>query len=804
MSQADALLASLAETTSASSEAYIVIGEDRFITVPDSLKRIAVQYDHNIETVTFECPRYWDNHDMSQMKIYINYMRPNETTGQYLAQNVVAKAQKMYFDWTISRNVTQYKGKLSFLVCIKKTDDEGNEENHWGSELNRDLYISEGLECTQTVISRYPDIITQLLTRMDEVEAIATPEAMQAYADTWLEENHDRILAEIETKGADTLASIPEDYTTAANDAEEAVRTKGDAVVCSAEGELITVSDSSDDYLRGLKIYGRTTQVTTTGKNLLDCSEPSVTNEGNVKYTCEYDSHGSLLYLTVNGKGTGFTYLGYAVTLPAGSYILTGCPSGGNSTTYSQLLTYTSDSSTIGFDVGDGFSFTLSEETSVTVYTGRVWSENAVDNLKFYPMIRLASNTDSSFEPYSSGFASPSPDWPQDLKNVTKDDQVSLYINGYNLFNPHNAVDINSYTTISETGWVTVDIPANSGIQFSNLFTHSDGSIIVGKRYVIACMVKEITNGSLHYLSNHTEASGSSQFNRTYSANTAGVFKTTATVVYSHEEADYMLRSYFGLTDSTKAAKCVYRIWVYPVELGEVDYEPYAPGQTISIPHTLPGIPVSSGGNYTDSDGQEWICDEIDFERGVYVQRIETVKVNSNMVFKIDDLGKDTAQAVISGIYHKGCASDTMQLTLEEPILSNRYTFVKWTDNPWNVERSVSYNSYAEIRVKVSAAETLESYKTFVDSNDVYIQYIRKDPIETSLTADELAAFKTLHSNYPNTVVLNDSGAHMMVEYNADTKNYIDAHSYTTLVDTVTGILYKLVVTNGELTITPA
>ena len=151
----------------------------------------------NIETVTFDCPRFWDGHDMSQMKIYINYMRPNETTGQYLAKNIQVSGNRMTFDWTISRNVSQYKGKLSILVCIKKTDAAGDEENHWNSELNQDLYVSEGLECSQTVASKYPDIITQLLTRMDEVEAIATPEAMQAYAETWLEENHNSLLGEL-------------------------------------------------------------------------------------------------------------------------------------------------------------------------------------------------------------------------------------------------------------------------------------------------------------------------------------------------------------------------------------------------------------------------------------------------------------------------------------------------------------------------------------------------------------------------------------------------------------------------------
>ena len=56
------------------SEEHIIIGRDRYITVPEGLKRIAVQYDHNVETVTFDCPRYWDEHDLSTMNIYINYI----------------------------------------------------------------------------------------------------------------------------------------------------------------------------------------------------------------------------------------------------------------------------------------------------------------------------------------------------------------------------------------------------------------------------------------------------------------------------------------------------------------------------------------------------------------------------------------------------------------------------------------------------------------------------------------------------------------------------------------------------------
>ena len=37
---------------------------------------------------------------------------------------------------------------------------------------------------------------------------------------------------------------------------------------------------------------------------------------------------------------------------------------------------------------------------------------------------------------------------------------------------------------------------------------------------------------------------------------------------------------------------------------------------TLPTPNGLPGIPVTSGGNYTDSTGQHWVCDEVDLERG--------------------------------------------------------------------------------------------------------------------------------------------------------------------------------------------
>ena len=95
MTLAEELLTSLSDdevalyTAEPEVEGHFVVDADRFITVPESLKKLAVQYDHNVETVTFDCPRYWDGLDMSSMAVYINYMLPNKAKGYCIAKNVI-------------------------------------------------------------------------------------------------------------------------------------------------------------------------------------------------------------------------------------------------------------------------------------------------------------------------------------------------------------------------------------------------------------------------------------------------------------------------------------------------------------------------------------------------------------------------------------------------------------------------------------------------------------------------------------------------------------------------------------------
>lgn len=181
MSKAEKLLNGLSESdislklANPETEPHIVIGDDRFISVPVELRRIAVQYDHDVETVTFDCPRYWDDLDMSKLSIYINYMRKDREVGLYKATDIsidAANDKIMHFNWTISHNVTEAVGSLKFLICIKKSDADGNEVNHWNSELNTEMYISEGLEVESGIFDPYPDIIAQWEDEVQRVKDI--------------------------------------------------------------------------------------------------------------------------------------------------------------------------------------------------------------------------------------------------------------------------------------------------------------------------------------------------------------------------------------------------------------------------------------------------------------------------------------------------------------------------------------------------------------------------------------------------------------------------------------------------------
>lgn len=88
--------------------------------------------------------------------------------------------------------------------------------------------------------------------------------------------------------------------------------------------------------------------------------------------------------------------------LKAGTYIINGCPKGGSTTTYMINVSRTVNGAgeLIAQDTGDGATFTLTEDTYIGCLINIEASSVNLNNQTFYPMIRYASISDSTYEPY--------------------------------------------------------------------------------------------------------------------------------------------------------------------------------------------------------------------------------------------------------------------------------------------------------------------------------------------------------------------------------------------------------------------
>ena len=189
-------------------------------------------------------------------------------------------------------------------------------------------------------------------------------------------------------------------------------------------------------------------------------------------------------------------------------------------------------------------------------------------------------------------------------------------------------------------------------------------------------------------------------------------------------------------------------------------YEPYRAPQTLTLqtPNGLPGVPVSEDGNYTDADGQQWVCDEIDLERGKYVQRIKKSLV----------LLKKTSHGNPDGYRYISYDVNDMHRNHTE-ILSDKFRYNEGAANSSGditirgIRVSPDFNAIVAFEKSVLPSELIETT----------VYYVLATPIERDLTPEEIAAYKALRTYGPTTVVSNDAGVHMEVTYVADTKNYI-------------------------------
>ena len=506
------------------------------------------------------------------------------------------------------------------------------------------------------------------------------------------------------------------------------------AIHNTASGSVITADDAAEGRpFRGLRVFGKSTQRTMTGAQLLSIKQEDVANKDGLSAKVNVDGG-----ITVTGTPDKqyATIYGKDIILSPGKYYLNGGNGSAGAVLLKARITFSDGSSK---NCANG-SFEVTPDTkSVSILIQYESATIQSVNYTIYPMLNKGE-TALPFEPYTGGKPSPSPEYPQEIVSAGESGNITVEVGGKNLLKP------NSYNTYYE-----FPLKANT---------------------VITLM----TNGK-------PSRGGNIKFSAT----------DGSTVWFSIDEGQTRVcrsignKDVKGFYDQLKVGGGL----EYMLAVGDIKtYTPYVEPQSLILqtPNGLPGVPVAKDGNYTDQNGQQWVCDEIDLGRGKYVQRTAEKDVLEAIPSLWSGAGKwgnnDGYKTLAFYAYINGANSNKDWGAVKNYGICNYATI---TSNVFNNSIiGFSLGDYIAFRVSRNLLpdwdENNPSNDPWVNwlkarkeaGNPVIVRYALKTPIERDLTPEEIAAYKALRTYGPTTVVSNDAGVHMEVTYVADTKTYID------------------------------
>lgn len=749
MTEAEKLLqetksAVVAETQT---EDICVIDSDmRIIDIPEQFKVLGVESDKDVKVMQFRIPKTYKGTDLSAFTISVNYQNARGMKGRYIVTDKKVSGDQIEFSWTVGKTATVYRGDTRFIVCMRLTGSDGVIKKEFNTTLAT-MTVLEGLEVDDPVIEQEEkDIIAQLLQIVDD----KSKEAVQAVT----EEGTKQIKAV--QAAAQEIAADREQIKTNKADIADLMQTKAGAIINSARGERIAVGDSSDAFFEGLKLYGRSKQVTTKGYQLFDASKIQTKSIGGATVTNNGDGS-----FTISGSGnltSGFDSF-YQLTdreeikrmFKVGKIYLKN-----NGVTFPYFHAYfQSTDGSRALTITDGKEHDLTEDilnnAAIVGFSVYANSGATITPGTIRPM--LYQSGDGTWEPYTGGKPSPSMEYKQDPESSGDSGTIGIGVCSANLYSEGNV----SIGDVKYTDFISWTGKSEAFVSFYAKTNSVDGSLNIAIDYYDANKAKLGGNGWSYQCGNTFE-----KYSVSFTGEgAAGTGKNVDLRVVR------FFKARFRIGNST-TTHIDYKDIVISDSEG-VEFTGYQPPQILSLstPNGLPGLPVDSGGNYTDSNGQQWICDEMDFKRGKYVQRIEKLVLNGN---------KEWALQSINGY---GIANFTTAISKSRGsgnvfVLSSHFreqkTVIAETKDGDGIFLT-TINLF--LRFKKEQISTVTDLKAWLKENPVTVIYDLAYPIETDIPEETMTAYRNLYTNYPSTVIQNDSGAGMEVEYVADTKQFI-------------------------------
>lgn len=524
---------------------------------------------------------------------------------------------------------------------------------------------------------------------------------------------------------------------------EETVSTAGISVTEAGTG--IVVPECTGGKLQGLKMYGKSEQVQYSGKNLFNVSDTTnnILTKNGIKIN-EVDQQNGIIKAEFSQP---YQQLGVMINSSANTTYTLSFKQKNSKNDEIEVRPYYVKNDVMGDSIKQvvisseeaSFTFTVLNDSYIVVFFRPKGNYSSSDtNVCEFTNIQLERNASSTdFEPYVGGKPSPSPDYPQEIKYV---ENPNLMIHTKNIVKDVYVIE----TTTQYSSALLIDADIQGDTEYMLSFIAPEGLRVYVNENL--CSYKLIKGtGKIQSVPIKTI--------KTISKDNVNQFNT-------NRQKWMLLKIDKDNTVKSKFDKI-------QLEKGNVatTYESYG-CKILTLPYQLNAIPVSSDGNYTDEEGQQWVCDEIDFERGMYIQRVGT-KVGIDGFQKTNSANSDMSLRIV-------CNTNDIEKVKFTPIICNK---LRWEKKSSYTEEgtyiSTSEADIGRVCVRVEGIKTMEEYQEILA--DMQYFYILATPIETPLTAEEINDYKSLYTYDGTTIIDNDAGCYMEATVPQDTKYYIDS-----------------------------
>lgn len=423
--------------------------------IADFNDQISVRGEQNAQFVGFQMPRYDDGLDLTAAHLYIHYQTVYGGSDS-VPCNVSWSDNYVRMCWQVPAQATQEPDRVQMMIYATGTNSMG-ERVTWKT-LPASYTIHDGLDIGGGIPEPDPSWYEQFVAQMEGKVSTAQGYANDAQASKTAAAGSAAESAQSAAESAQALEDNrayveSQKETFVGYNKRETDLKYANALIGTASGMgRVTVGDAWEAPVTDLEVSGRSEQMVTTGAQLLDCSKLNKSAGGAV---VNYGDGG----YSISGTGalTAFFTASYTLdiknVLKPGNLILKSQP------TMPKLYIRIWDGSNVLVEMQGNSTKQITQDMidNENVRVECFFHGNAGSTITpgtYHPM--LYQSGDGTWEPYTGGKPSPSPEYPQPIIST------GTVTTGAQLFDASKLVLNNAEAEISESGRIIKAIGKSS------------------------------------------------------------------------------------------------------------------------------------------------------------------------------------------------------------------------------------------------------------------------------------------------------------------------------------------------------